>query len=195
MALAWLQRARASAGAEPGPGRGLWPGSGLARAQAMACYFLATYAQWLIMGSTSSVEHHQKRLCIISKLTVVDHMTTYENLLIMEFRTLWRCTKQLVKLMGAAPEVQTSTAGPGLAGLARASEPGPAQHYPPCGSQLPNADLSAVKKSPVAGKLASLASEYGRRVVPEAPIWNRIPSYEKGVTFSSSVIDAAVTPE
>lgn len=26
----------------------------------------------------------------------------------------------------------------------------------------------------------------------EAPIWNRIPSYEKGVTFSSSVIDAAV---
>ncbi|OSX61494.1 hypothetical protein POSPLADRAFT_1144583 [Postia placenta MAD-698-R-SB12] len=115
MALAWLQRARASAGAEPGPGRGLWPGSGLARAQAMACYFLATYAQWLIMGSTSSVEHHSKRLYII--------------------------------LMGAAPEVQTSTAGPGLAGLARASEPGPAQHYPPCGSQLPNADLSVVKKS------------------------------------------------
>ncbi|EED82428.1 predicted protein [Postia placenta Mad-698-R] len=44
-----------------------------------------------------------------------------KNVLIMEFWTLWRHTKQLVKLMGAAPEVQTSTAGPGLAGLARAS--------------------------------------------------------------------------
>ncbi|EED84168.1 predicted protein [Postia placenta Mad-698-R] len=89
MALAWLQRARAS-----GPGRGLWPGSGLARAQAMACYLLTTCAWWLFICCTLSAGGHWKVPVL-------------------------RCTKPFVK--GAVPGVRTSTTSPGLAGLARAS--------------------------------------------------------------------------